>query len=145
MSLPRSGRSPAFESDPVAAERFGPDAMRATSMRGRIEVSERAIASVAGRAVAECYGVVGVAARRPRIGPVELLSPEHYTRGVQVGFTRDHIMIDLYVVLEYGLRISEIARSIMSSVKFAVEQALGVRVVQVNVNVQALRVSSNRS
>jgi uncharacterized alkaline shock family protein YloU len=109
--------------------------------RGSIEVSQRAIATVAGRAVAECYGVVGIAAYRPRFTVVELLPPEHYSRGVVVRFDHDHVTIDLYVVLEYGLRITEIAHNIMASVRFAVEQSLGLRVVRVNVNVQALRVS----
>ncbi len=110
--------------------------------KGKIEVSPRAIATVAGRAVASSYGVVGIAARRPRFMSVELLSPEHYSRGVDVHFGHDHVIIDLYVVLEHGLRITTIASNIMSSVKFAVERTLGLRVVQVNVNVQALRVSA---
>jgi uncharacterized alkaline shock family protein YloU len=75
---------------------------------------------------------------------VETLAPEHYSRGVDVHFDRDHVSIDLYVVLEHGLRISEVAHNIMLSVKFAVEQALGLRVVRVNVNVQALRVGDER-
>jgi uncharacterized alkaline shock family protein YloU len=109
--------------------------------QGKIEVSPRAIATVAGRAVAECYGVVGIAARRPRFGTVELLAPEDYRRGVEVRFTNDHIAIDVYVVLEHGLRITEIAHNIMENVKFAVERTLGLRVVRINVNVQALRVT----
>lgn len=110
--------------------------------QGKIEVAPRAIATVAGRAVAECYGVVGVAARRPRFGAVELLPPEQYNRGVMVRFAEDHITIELYVVLEHGLRITEIARNIMENVKFAVERTLGLRVVRINVNVQALRVTA---
>lgn len=111
---------------------------------GKIEVSARAIATVAGRAMAECYGVVGVAARTPSpLGIVEQVSPDHYGRGVNVRFVNDHIVIDVYVVLEYGLRIVEVAHNIIISVKFAVEQALGVRVVRVNVNVQGLRVSAD--
>jgi uncharacterized alkaline shock family protein YloU len=51
------------------------------------------------------------------------------------------IVIDLYVVIEYGTRISEVAHNIMSAVKFRVEKALGASVAQVNVHVQALRVS----
>jgi uncharacterized alkaline shock family protein YloU len=107
---------------------------------GRIRVSSRAVATVAGRVVAECYGVVGVAAKRSRFGSVELLSPGAYRRGVDVRFADDHISIDVYVVLEHGLRITEVAHNIMASVKFTVERVLGVRVVRVNVNVQALRV-----
>lgn len=109
--------------------------------QGKIEVSSRAIATVAGRAVAECYGVVGIAARRPRLTAVELLREDEYRRGVEVRFTNDHITIEVYVVLEHGLRVTEVAHNIMESVKFAVERALGLRVVRVNVNVQALRVS----
>ena len=53
----------------------------------------------------------------------------------------NRITIDLYVVIEYGTRISTVAHNIMSSVKFSVEKALGVPVSQVNVHVQGLRVS----
>lgn len=113
----------------------------ASAPRGRIEVSPQAIATVAGRAVADSYGVVGIAARHPRLATVELLPPESYHRGVYVRFMRDHIIIDLYVVLEHGLRITTIAHNIMANVKFAVERTLGLRVVRVNVNVQALRIS----
>jgi len=109
---------------------------------GKIEVMPRAIASIAGRAVAESYGVVGVAAKYPRTIGVELLAPKHYGRGIEVHFADDYITIDLYLVLEYGLRITEIAHNVMSNVKFAVEQALGLQVVKINVNVQALRVNS---
>ena len=109
---------------------------------GKIEVMPRAIASIAGRAVAESYGVVGVAAKHPRTIGVELLAPEQYGRGIEVHFADDYITIDLYLVLEHGLRITEIAHNVMSNVKFAVEQALGLQVVKINVNVQALRVNS---
>jgi uncharacterized alkaline shock family protein YloU len=85
--------------------------------------------------------VVGIAARHPRFATVETLPPEQYGRGVEVRFGDDHVSIDLYVVLEHGLRISEIAHNIMSNVKFAVERTLGLPVVRINVNVQALRVS----
>jgi uncharacterized alkaline shock family protein YloU len=50
-------------------------------------------------------------------------------------------MIDLFVVIEYGTRISTVANSIKHVVKYQVEKALEMPVVQVNVHVQALRVS----
>jgi uncharacterized alkaline shock family protein YloU len=112
------------------------------SRRGKIEVSPQAIGAIAGRAVIECYGVVGMASKRLHSGAAALLPPERYHQGVEVQFSNEQIIIDLYVVLEYGLRISEIAHNIMSSVKFAVEKMLGMPVVQVNVNVQGLRVSA---
>jgi uncharacterized alkaline shock family protein YloU len=111
---------------------------------GRVEIAPRAIATIAGRAVAQCYGVVGVAARRPRFGRVELTPPGQYARGVDVRFVDGRVDVDVYVVLEYGLRITEVAHSIMATVKFAVESALGAHEARVNVNVQALRVHAER-
>lgn len=108
---------------------------------GKIEVSAQAIASVAGRAVAQVYGVVGLAARYPRFGTLELLTHPYERRGVDVRFVEDHIAIDVYVVMEYGLRVSEIARNLIKDVKYAVEHALGLPVVEVNVTVQDLRVA----
>jgi len=63
---------------------------------------------------------------------------------VQVRIVNDQIIVEVYVALEYGLRISEIAHNIMSSVKFSTEKMLGVPVAQVNVNVQGLSHSSNK-
>ena len=105
-------------------------------------MSPRAISHIASRAAQSCYGVVGLASRHARPGLAELLRREEEHKGVVVTFSGDRVVIDLYVVIEYGTRISEVARNIMSSVKFAAESALGVPVVQVNVNVQGIRVSS---
>ncbi len=133
-------RNPAPEARDAALEGNAADGHRP----GKIEVSSRAIATVAGRAVAQSYGVVGIAARHPRFGTVEILTPEHYARGVDVRFVDDRVAIDLYVVLEYGLRVTEIAHNIMQNVKFAVEHALDMRVDRINVNVQALRVDEKQ-
>ncbi|MDQ3704122.1 MAG: Asp23/Gls24 family envelope stress response protein [Chloroflexota bacterium] len=108
---------------------------------GKIEVSPRAISHLASRAAQRSYGVVGLAARNARPGWAELLRRDEVYKGVDVTINDGQVIIDLYVVLEYGTRISEVARNIMSNSKFAVETALGVPVVQVNVNVQGIRVS----
>jgi uncharacterized alkaline shock family protein YloU len=136
--MPRVNTIGSWPRSAQRALRTTPESTRV--QQGKIEVAPHAIATLAGRAVAQCYGVVGVAAPRTRFGKVELLPPERYSHGVVVRFGGDHITIDVHVVLEHGLRITEVARSIMETVKFAVERPLGLRVVQVNVNVLALRV-----
>ena len=105
---------------------------------GKIEVLPNAIHSIAVQAISECYGVVGIAAPRLHNGQAVLLGPGRSNQGVQVHIVDDRITLEVYVVLEYGLRISEIAHNIMSGVKFAIEKMLGVPVAQVNVNVQGL-------
>lgn len=109
---------------------------------GRIEVSPAAIAGLAAAAVLECYGVVGMSRRTLRHGLAEILQREHHRHGVDVRVIDQRIVVDLYVVLEYGVRISEVAHNIMENVKFRVEKALGVPIQEVNVHVQGLRVST---
>jgi uncharacterized alkaline shock family protein YloU len=109
---------------------------------GKIEVSPTAIASLASQAVLECYGVVGMATKDLASGIVEILQPASHRRGVDIQINQDRILIDLYVVIEYGTPIATVARNIQSVVKYSVERALSVPVAAVNVHVQDLRVST---
>lgn len=112
---------------------------------GRIEISPVAVATIAGQAVLECYGVVGISSR----GLAEVLHRSHRHQGVEVRFedgvsaTKSAIVIDIYVIMEYGVRIMTVAHNVMERVRFAVETALGVPVDEVNVHVQGLRVSND--
>jgi len=111
---------------------------------GRIEVSPHIIAAVAEEAALQCYGIVGLASRR-RQGIWTRILPLSQERGGGVIVNvddGDRVNLDLYVIIEYGTRIVEVARNVMSNVKFAVEQALGVPVEQVNVNVQGIHLSN---
>jgi uncharacterized alkaline shock family protein YloU len=105
---------------------------------GKIEILPNAIHSIAVQAASECYGVLGIASPRLHNGQAVLLTPEQSNQGVRVSWVNEQLVIEIYVVLEYGLRISEIAHNIMSSVKFSTEKMLGIPVAQVNVNVQGL-------
>lgn len=109
---------------------------------GKIEVSPSAIAALASQAVLKSYGVVGMASANLRDGIAEVLTGDRSRRGVQVRLEDNEIAIDLFVVIEYGTRITTVANNIMSAVKFTVEKALGVPVKEVNVHVQGLRVSN---
>lgn len=104
---------------------------------GRIEIAPRAVARLASRAVLECYGVVGLASP----GLSRLLPGNSSAEGVRVRKRNEHIVIDLYIVVEYGTRISEVAHNVMEAVKYSLEKALGVDVQAVNVHVQGLRMS----
>ena len=105
---------------------------------GKIEVLPNAIHTIAMQATSECYGVVGLTAPRLHNGQAVLLPSEQSNQGIQVRVVNEQIIIEVYVALEYGLRMSEIAHNIMSSVKFSIEKMLGVPVAQVNVNIQGL-------
>jgi uncharacterized alkaline shock family protein YloU len=105
---------------------------------GRIEVSRQVIASIAGHAANECYGIVGMAARGLRDGIAERLQRENLHRGVEVRVDEEGIDIGLYVVVEYGVRIVEVGRSLQDAVRYQCEKTLGIKVKSVNVNVQGI-------
>jgi uncharacterized alkaline shock family protein YloU len=141
-SLPLDGTHPGTSSE--GYEEPGPASEVTTSeadATGKIEVSPKAISHLAYRAAIRSYGVVGLASRHSRPGWAELLRREDVSKGVEVNFSNGQVIVNLYVILEYGTRISEVARNIMSNVKFALESSLGISVVQVNVTVQGSRIS----
>lgn len=108
---------------------------------GKIEVAPRAIATITARAVTQCYGVVGMAPRNLREGVAQVLRREDMHKGIEVQVQNDAIEITLYVIVEYGTRIAEVARNVQEQVRYAVERALGMPVTRVNVRIQGLRVS----
>ena len=115
-----------------------PSALTRTETLGRVEVSPRVVAAIVGHAANECYGVVGMAARGLRDGIAVRLNRENVHRGVEVEVLDDGIRIELYIIAQYGTRISEVAHNLMSAARYAVERSLGLPVVAVNVNVQGI-------
>ncbi len=108
---------------------------------GKIEVAPRAIATITARAVLQCYGVVGMAPRNLREGVAHVLHKEDQYRGIDIMINNDKIIIHLYVIVEYGTRIVEVARNVQENVRYAVEHTLGLPVSQVHVHVQGVRIS----
>src|SRR5439155_5930710 len=104
---------------------------------GRIEVYPSAVAAIAAHAAAECYGVMGMASRGLRAGVAELLRRDLH-RGVDIREVDGGLEIDVYVIVNYGMRITEVAHNLQSAVRFEVEKATGVPVASVNVNVQGV-------
>ena len=115
-----------------------PGALSSTASLGRIEVSPRVVGTIVGHTANECYGVVGMAARGLRDGIAERLNRDNVHRGVEVVATEEGLVIDLYIIAQYGTRISEVAHNLMSAVKYRTEKALGLAVTAVNVNVQGI-------
>ncbi|NLC95140.1 MAG: Asp23/Gls24 family envelope stress response protein [Bacilli bacterium] len=108
---------------------------------GRIDISTDAIAQIAGTAATQCYGVVGMASNNQlKDGLAVILRRENYAKGVQIRSENDMIDIDLFVVLGYGVKISEVSLEIQKKVRYDVEQHFGKKVRSVNVYVQGVRV-----
>ncbi|HHV07223.1 MAG TPA: Asp23/Gls24 family envelope stress response protein [Firmicutes bacterium] len=112
---------------------------------GKIAIGKEVIATLAGAAAMEGYGLVGMASRRITDGFVELLGQENWSRGVEVKIDGDNVHITLHVIVNYGVRISEVAKNVMERVKYAVEDVTGLKVARVDVHVQGVQIDMARA
>jgi uncharacterized alkaline shock family protein YloU len=113
---------------------------RETTLHGRIIISPKAIATIASNAALRSYGVVGLASKNLADGIAYALTRDPW-HGVEVTVRENEVEIDLYVIIEYGTRISSVAASVANSARYQIERAIGMPVSAVNVHVQDLRVS----
>ena len=104
---------------------------------GQIDINPTAIKSVAHHAVKQSYGIVGMASQGMVNGIAQLLSRDPH-KGIDVRLTDDQFEIDLYVIVENGIRIKAVAETLQKSVKFQVEKAMSRPLDAVNVYVQGL-------
>lgn len=111
------------------------------STNSKIRISPEAIATLAAHAAARSYGIVGMAAKNVVEGIAATVTGDPH-KGITIHLSADSIKIDLYVIVEYGTRISSVARSVANTVKFNVEKSTNLPVTEVNVYVQGLRVSN---
>jgi len=107
---------------------------------GEVNITDDVLATISGLAATECYGLVGMASKNAKDGLVELLKRENLAKGVKVTTEGEEIIVDLFIVVEFGTKISTIADNIISKVKYTVENLTGLKVKKVNINVQGVRV-----
>ncbi|HQQ39869.1 MAG TPA: Asp23/Gls24 family envelope stress response protein [Clostridia bacterium] len=111
-----------------------------TSM-GKIMIADDLIASIAGYAAVENYGIVGMIAKNAADPFIELFGKDNMRRGVKVTILSPEVIdIDLYVTLEYGVSLPAVAQNVKSNVKYRVEEMTGLTVHAVNVHVENIRV-----
>ncbi len=103
-----------------------------------LNISEEVIGIIAGLAAAEVDGIAGMS-----LGFVDGINQilggnKKYTKGVKISLENKKVTIDLFVNVQYGVRIPDVAWSAQNAVKNAVENMTGLEVVAVNVNVQGI-------
>lgn len=110
---------------------------------GQIDISNEVIAMVAGGAAIDCYGIVGMASKNQiKDGLTEILRKENFSRGVIVRQENDQLHIDMYIIVSYGTKISEVAHNVQSKVKYTLDHTVGLAADSVNIYVQGVRVTN---
>ncbi|PWG00910.1 Asp23/Gls24 family envelope stress response protein [Levilactobacillus bambusae] len=116
-------------------------AVKIKTQHGMIDITNDVIATVVGGAATDNYGVVGMASKNQlRDNFNEILGRDNYSRGVVVRQENNDISVDVYIIVSYGTKISEVSRNVQSKVKYNLQNMLGVTANSVNVIVQGVRV-----
>ena len=111
------------------------------SDQGEISVSSAVFSNITGMAATNCFGVKGMAYRSMTDGLVHLLRREAMSKGVKVTYNEDGtVSIELHIIVENGVNIATVCRSIMSEVKYVVTKNTGVEVREINVCVDSVTV-----
>jgi len=117
-------------------------AIEITTDLGRVTISDDVVATVAGISAMEVFGLVGMASRKQlKDGIAELLGRENLGRGIEVRTEDDEVVIDMYIIVSYGTKISEVAHNVQQKVIYTLNTTMGIRVSRVNVIVQGVRVT----
>ena len=104
---------------------------------GQVRIANEVVAVIAGLAATEVEGVAGMSGGIAG-GIAEMLGRRNLSRGVKVEVGEKEAAVDLFVIVEYGVRIPEVAWKIQQNVKRAIESMTGREVVEVNVHVQGV-------
>ena len=114
--------------------------MKLQTELGEIRVSSDVFTTITGSAATNCYGVKGMAVRSATDGLVHLLKRESMAKGVKVRYHQDGtVAIELHIIVENGVNLVAVCRSIMSQVRYVVSKTTGVTVSSVDVYVDSMR------
>ena len=111
--------------------------------KGGISVSSAVFTNIAGIAASNCFGVKGMAFRSMTDGLVHLLRKEAMGKGVLVSFHTDNtISIELHIIVDHGVNLPAVAKSIISEVRYVVEKTTETKVRAVNVFIDSMIVGA---
>ena len=114
--------------------------MKIMTEYGTVTLDADVIASIAGAAATNCFGVKGTTHTSVKDGIVYLLKREAMTKGVKVTEKEDKIDLELHIAVDHGINIGAVCKSIISEVRYNVERLAGVPVENIDVCVDSIRV-----
>lgn len=113
--------------------------MKLQTEKGEIRISSEVFTNITGAAATNCYGVKGMAIRSTTDGLVHLLRKESMSKGVKVIYNDDStVSIELHIIVDNGVNLMAVSRSIMSEVRYVVSKTTGVEVKNVDVFIDSM-------
>lgn len=105
---------------------------------GSVRIADEVVATIAGLAAIEIPGVAGMSGGIA--GDItEMLGKKSLSKGVKVKIEENEAFIDLYMIMDYGIRIHEVSRKVQEKVKISIENMTGLNVKYVNIHIQGVK------
>ena len=118
-------------------------AVTINTKNGTVDIENDVIATIVGASTTEIFGVVGMTSKNAvKDNFKTLLRQENYAKGVVISAHDNGVDVDIYVIVSFGVKISEVAKNVQERVKFNLENQLGITENAVNVFVKNVKVVS---
>ena len=107
---------------------------------GMVDVARDVLATYIGLSATNCFGVVGMSSKTLKDGFATLLGRDSVSRGVDIAEKDDSLQVNVYIIVGYGTKISEIANNVMHRIQYNVREYLGIQLDNINIIVQGVRI-----
>ena len=115
--------------------------MRLQTEKGEITISSDVFTNITGAAATNCYGGKGMARRSRTDGLVHLLRRESMGKGVKITYHDDSsVSIELHIMVDNGVNLATVGSSIISEVRYVVENSTDTKVRKVNVYIDSMMI-----
>ena len=112
--------------------------MEENKNQGSIKIANEVVTIIAGLAATEVDGVAGMSGGIAG-GIADILGRKNLSKGVKVEVGEEETTVDLFIIVDYGSSIPEVAWRIQDNVQEAIESMTGLDVMEVNIHVQGVQ------
>lgn len=109
---------------------------------GSIKISDEVIASTAAIAATQVEGVAELTGGISE-SISNIIGKSTQTKGIKVNVNEDNVVIDIYIIVNYGVKIPEVAWNVQENVKKEIEKITGISVKAINIHVQGVEFNIN--
>lgn len=106
---------------------------------GNVNISDDVIGIISSIAAAEIEGISGLSGTLTE-DIVEIFGKKNFSKGVKVEIVEEKVVVDLNIIVDYGVKIPDVSWQVQENVKTAVESMTGLSVSAVNVHVSGINI-----
>ncbi|APC48336.1 Asp23/Gls24 family envelope stress response protein [Virgibacillus halodenitrificans] len=111
---------------------------------GQVEIAPEVIEVIAGIAATEVDGLYAMRGNFAT-GVVERFGKKAHSKGVKVELTENGVLIDLFVILNYGTSIPQTAQKLQTNIRQTLKNMTALEIDEINVHVVGIQMETKES